>query len=259
MWKKKEDGNIAVNEAGNPIWIYSDGQEHAVDFAEERTKINELNEKLKDRTSRLKKYEDTGIGCDNIAEFVRKANANQELIDAGGDQQKIQKRIDEAVAMSQAQVATLKTSLEEKDKKILDLNQKISQNRIIEMFGKSEYVRTRIGDTQLAYQLFARYFEISEDGQIIGKDFNGNKLLNEKGEPSFEFAIMKLVESSPFKDKILSATTQGGAGSGGNRGTGSDTDLSTLTVTELMSLVQEKPELMESALAEISKRNQNKK
>lgn len=252
-WKTDENGNIIKGSNGNPVYVFSDGEEVSVDYAFERQKINELNEKNKKNQAAKQSLETLYklLGVENesaVESFVEKAKEN-EAIATDYKSQTGGKKITEVLDLEKAKSIKLETVIANLKKEIEDRDLMIAKNNITSKFAKSKFVTENIGDVILAEKLFAENFNI-EDGKIVGY-FNGEKILNDKGDPDFDFAIEKLVNESSFKDKILKAKGNGGSGSGGGNQYAGSADFSKMSEAEMMKFAKEHPEALPQILATI--------
>lgn len=73
----------------------------------------------------------------------------------------------------------------------------------------------------LAQAFFGKNFGISEDGQIVAKDANGNEIysrITPGQKAGFEEALESLIDAYPHKDSILKGSQASGSGSNTGQG-----------------------------------------
>jgi hypothetical protein len=261
-WKITEENGkktITLNDAGLPIYVYDDGEESAIDYALERNKINELNEK-NNRNKTVKETLDTlfvllGVSdSEGAKKFVAKAKEDAALAEDARSGNG--KKASEELSLANAKIEKLESTIKDKEVVIVGLNGQIDRHKITSTFASSSFVSEKLVNAIMAEKLFGERFKI-ENGQVIGYDEAGNKILNDKGDPDFNLAIEKIVNASPFKDSVIKSTTFPGGGSGGGKSYAGGGDLSKMTETELTELLGAHPEMKEAVNAEFKRRVAN--
>ena len=249
-WKKTEQNSIVTNEAGNPVWIYADGEEKAVDFAQVRQQINELNEKnrnlssVKESLERVTKLLGTG-DITEIEGIVSKAKEHSEG----------SKKPDDRVISLQEKINSMDATLKNKDNIISEMQRKIDNFAITRSFNDSKFIKDKVVNSTLAEKVFAEHFAVI-DGQITAKDSQGNKILNDKGDFDFDFAIQKLIESSSYKEAMIKSDAFAGAGSSANyKKSPGSVDFKNMNDSQLSQLAKEHPELKPAILNFINTKN----
>ena len=87
MWKKNEEnGNLIVDDNGNPIWIDETNQtEKSFDYVANRKQISELTEKAHNRKDSIDKINsvlsENGVSLEELSDFIKEAKANKEKVD----------------------------------------------------------------------------------------------------------------------------------------------------------------------------------
>jgi hypothetical protein len=257
-WKYNGEGDtraIALDPNGNPIWVFDDGEVFSVDYGAVRAQINEMNTRLKASDVREKKLTEMLKGAEitDLAAFIKKAQDDAVIAASGGDKEKIKAQIAEASAGLNAKISQLEKTSADKDTQIAEFQTLINKSKISQAFANSKFVNEKIGDSILAEKLFADSFKV-EDEKIIAFNSGGERMVNDKGDPDFDFAIQKLVDLSPFKDKIIKSGAPAGNGARGSWATKGNGDLSKLTETELIELLGDHPEMKNAVNAEFKRR-----
>lgn len=189
MWKKDENGNLALCEKGNPIWINGDKEESA-DYGGMISRLNAVTSESIGRKEQLRLKDEE---INNLKKAQASApNVNEDL----------------------------KKQLEEKDRELLSIKEKHNDSLLSNAFNTSAFIKDKVAvHPELIRSQFGRNFGI-EDGQIVAKDDSGNVIYSatDYGKPaSFDEAISRIIEQCPYKDTFLrsSGNVGGGAGNGG--------------------------------------------
>jgi hypothetical protein len=95
----------------------------------------------------------------------------------------------------------------------------LSASMIDGAFARSQFVRESLTmPPEIAQKAFADHFTI-DHGKVVAKDARGNPILTMEGDPaSFDDAMKRIVEGSPFRDQILKGLNHQGTGSSGGAG-----------------------------------------
>lgn len=226
-FKKNEDGSLAQNDSGLPIYVGPDGSEKPYDPDQKATQIAELTEKAAKRKDALDKAQSSLalLGeVEDIGAFVTQAKANAETVASLADKERdteaaVQKRINEQVKAALTPVATERDTLKaELSKTTEGLHRAVIGNAFL----NSQYAAEKLKNPALAERLFAGNFAV-KDGKPIGRDAEGNDLYGADGMASFDEALCKLVGASPFKDDLLKPPAGGADTRPGNGGGHVDT------------------------------------
>ncbi len=238
-WKKKESGELELDSAGNPIYVFDNGEEKSCDFpamSSALTKANweaaERKEKLRANEEILKKLE----GIEDLSAFLEKARKDAEAVAAFDDKQKSAE--ESTRARVEAAVGPLNQKIKELETSNADVLARYHRTLINAEFGTSKYVNSELVSPAMAKDLFGRHFSVNEQGAIVATDNDGNIVYNEKGPADFDSALRTLVASSPYKDYVLKGYSASGSGAkSGN--TGSHTDWSKLPPAERLAKARE--------------------
>lgn len=217
-WKMDGD-KLALDEAGNPIYIQTDGTERSVGG----DTISKLNGEARQHRERAEKAEQTLKAFEGItdAEAARKAldtvkklDAKQ-LIDAG----EVDKVRDEVAKGYQQQLTEAQKNAEALQDRVNNMTKQTA-------FATSKFIQERVAVPPEMFQAtFERNFKV-EDGKLVPYGPDGNKIYSKKrmGEVAdVDEAFEIMLETYPHKDSVLKAPNVGGSGnngSGGNRGGG---------------------------------------
>lgn len=218
----------AVIRNGKPVYTKEDGTEIEFDANQAFTKIGQLTgentdykKRFTEAESKVKAFE----GIDDPAKAIEalKTVANIEakkLVDAG-EIDKVKAEISKS----------FQTKLDEANAKSQTLEQQLYSEMVGGAFARSEYIKTKMAiPADMAQAYFGGRFVI-EEGRVVAKDANGNKLYSGKtpGElAGFDEAIEMLVNQYPGRDRILRGSGSSGGGAPGGGGSGSQT----MTLTE---------------------------
>ena len=221
-FKKDDAGQLVTDDKGMPIFIGPDGAEKPYDVDARTKQIAELTEKSAKRGKELDELKAKYAALadiEDMAAYIEEHKKNAEIVATMHDkdrqtEESTLKRIQEATKSAVAPVA------QERDKLKADLeeaNRSLNKAVIGDAFFRSKYAAEKLTNVALAQQLFAGHFYV-KDGRAVGKDADGNDMYGSEGSlATFDEALSRLVESSPFKDNILKSSP---GGSGGNNGGG---------------------------------------
>ena len=234
MWKKNEEnGNLIVDDNGNPIWIDETNQtEKSFDYVANRKQISELTEKAHNRKDSIDKINsvlsENGVSLEELSDFIKEAKANKEKVDNLG-----KGGTSDVFKPYQEKIEALTTTIEKLKTEQKSYIAKQEDDKINSLFLESKYLKEN-SDAVLCRDIFKKNFKY-EDGKLYGF-LNGEKILNDMGEASdFETCIKKIIDNYPAKDKLLVGTVNGGAGSKGSNTTVKD--YSNLSFAELCDLI----------------------
>ena len=214
-FKLNDDGTLAQAENGLPIYVGPDGSERPYDVDQKAKQIAELTEKSSKRGKELETLSSRYAALaeiEDISAFLDEHKKNAETVASLADKDRetesnVQKRISEALKAAVTPVAA------ERDKLKADLaaaTESLNKSVIGSAFASSKFVAEKLVNPALAQQLFAGNFQV-KDGRPVGRDQDGNDIFGADGVATFDEALHKLVEASPFRDNILKPAP-GGAG-----------------------------------------------
>ena len=233
--KLKLDANSnAVLQDGKPVYVKDDGTEVAFDVAGTTSTISRLNAEAKTNRERAEAAEGRLKGFDGIddAEAARKALGIVSNIDAkklidSGEVEKVKSEISKAF---QAQ-------LDAANGKSQTLEQQLYAEKVGGAFSRSKFIAEKLAiPADLVEARFGKAFAI-ENGRIVAKDNNGNKLYSSSnpGElASFDEALGMLVQQYPNRDQILKGS--GASGGGASQSPGGTGGAKSLTRSQFEAL-----------------------
>lgn len=220
MKLKLDDQGHAVLQDGKPVYVKDDGTDVAFDALGTTQTITRLNAEAKSHRERAETAEKSLKGFEGIADPAKALEALQlmanldakKLVDAG--------EIDKVKAeIGKAFQAQLDTAIGQAAK----LEQQLYAEMIGGSFARSQYAQEKLAiPPDLVQAYFGKAFSI-EEGKVVAKDANGNKLYSaaNPGElAGFDEALGILVNQYPGKDHILKGTGASGGGASGSGGGG---------------------------------------
>lgn len=223
-WKLDEAGNV-ISENGLPIFIHPDGKTFGFDGDGTVATIGRLKDENRIHRERgdssegkLKEYE----GIDPVK--AREAMGIVSNLDA--------KKLIDAGEVDKVRAETLKAA-EEKYKpyvdKVSQLEQQFHAEKIGGAFSRSKLISEKFAiPADMVQARFGSAFGL-EDGKVVAKDGNGNKLYSRSrpGElADFDEALEMLVDQYPYKDHILKGSGASGGGARGSNGAGGGKSIS---------------------------------
>lgn len=217
--KLDDKGNVVVQD-GKPVYVKDDGSEIAFDVVGTTATISRLNAEAKTHREgkeaaegKLKLFE--GIEDPAAAKKALETMANldaKKLVDAG-EIDKVKSEISKAF---QAQLDTANANA-------TALQQQLFTEMVGGAFARSKFITEKMAiPPDLVQARFGQNFSV-ENGKIVAKDANGNKLYSpaNPGElASADEALEQLVSAYPYKDQILKGSQASGGGAGGGAGGG---------------------------------------
>ena len=224
-WKKDADGNLVMDENGNPIYVNTQGSEMSVGgqtIASLNAEAKQHREAKETAETKLKQYE--GIDPEKArAALETVANISSEDKVTAEDIKRIK---DEARAEAKKESdAAYGEQISTRDARITELTGTVDKMTLDFEFERSTFIAEQtIVPREMMRSTFGSNFSI-EDGKPIARDNNGNQIYSDKnmGEPAtFDEAIEKIVTNHPNRDQIMKAAGEqrgsGSNGRGGNRG-----------------------------------------
>lgn len=220
MKLKLDDQGHAVLQDGKPVYVKDDGAEVAFDVLGTTQTISRLNAEAKSHRERAETAEKSLKGFEGIADPAKAMEALQlvanldakKLVDAG-EIDKVKTEIGKAF---QAQLDAANGNASK-------LEQQLYAEMIGGSFARSKFALDKLAiPPDLVQAYFGKAFGI-EEGKVIAKDANGNKLYsaaNPGDLAGFDEALEMLVNQYPGKEHILKGTGASGSGAQGGGGGG---------------------------------------
>ena len=220
MKLKLDDQGHAVLQDGKPVYVKDDGAEVAFDVLGTTQTISRLNAEAKSHRERAETAEKSLKGVEGITDPAKAMEALQlvanldakKLVDAG-EIDKVKTEIGKAF---QAQLDTANGNASK-------LEQQLYAEMIGGSFARSKFALDKLAiPPDLVQAYFGKAFGI-EEGKVIAKDANGNKLYsaaNPGDLAGFDEALEMLVNQYPGKEHILKGTGASGSGAQGSHGGG---------------------------------------
>lgn len=220
MKLKLDDQGHAVLQDGKPVYVKDDGAEVAFDVLGTTQTISRLNAEAKSHRERAETAEKSLKGFEGIADPAKAMEALQlvanldakKLVDAG-EIDKVKTEIGKAF---QAQLDTANGNASK-------LERQLYAEMIGGSFARSKFALDKLAiPPDLVQAYFGKAFGI-EEGKVVAKDANGNKLYsaaNPGDLAGFDEALEMLVNQYPGKEHILKGTGASGSGAQGGGGGG---------------------------------------
>ncbi len=222
-FKKNEAGQLVTDDKGMPIFVGPDGAEKPYDVDARTRQIAELTEKAAKRGKELDDLKAKFAAfaeIEDLAAYIEEHKKNAEIVATMQDkdrqtEENTLKRIQEATKSAVAPVALERDKLKaELEKATNSLNQAV----ISDSFHRSKWAAEKLSSVALAQQLFAGNFYV-KDGKAVGRNADGTDMYGSEGNvATFDEALSRLVESSPFKDNILKSSPGGSGGTANAQG-----------------------------------------
>ena len=220
MKLKLDEKGIAVIQEGKPVYVKDDGTDVAFDVTGTLATIARLNGEAKSNRERAETAELKLKGFDGIddADAAKKALSVMSNLDAkklidSGEVEKVKAEMQKAFAQ-QLETANSKNS---------SLEQQLYSEKVGGAFSRSNYITEKLAiPADLVEARFGKSFTI-EEGRIVAKDSNGNKLYSaaNPGElASFDEALSMIVNQYSNRDHILKGAGASGGGASSSASTG---------------------------------------
>ena len=234
MKLKLDDKGIAVIQDGKPVYVKDDGSEIAFDVVGTLSTISRLNGEAKGNRERAEAAELKLKGFDGIddVEAAKKAlnvvsNLDAKKLIDSGEVEKVKAEMQKA----------FQTQIEASITKADGLEKQLYAEKVGGAFSRSKFIADKLAiPADLVEARFGSSFTI-EEGKIVAKDSNGNKLYSASnpGElANFDEALGMLVNQYPNKDHILKSA--GATGGGANNSSANTGGKKTLTRAQFDSL-----------------------
>lgn len=222
-FKFDANGAIVLQEVNGqkmPVFVHPDGKETAFDGDGTLSTITRLNGEAKGHRERAETAEKSLKGFEGITDPAKAMEALQlvanldakKLVDAG-EIDKVKTEIGKAF---QAQLDTANGNASK-------LEQQLYAEMIGGSFARSKFALDKLAiPPDLVQAYFGKAFGI-EEGKVVAKDANGNKLYsaaNPGDLAGFDEALEMLVNQYPGKEHILKGTGASGSGAQGGGGGG---------------------------------------
>lgn len=150
------------------------------------------------------------------AKHERELAAQKEL-ESRGEFEAVKKQI---VEQHKQETKSLQDTIKTLQAQVASLQGSIVEKSIGENFANSQFIKNEVLLTpNKAKAIYGSYFEINEDGKVVGYDkpkgvANRSPLVNSDGEPlGFEDAINKIISADPEVDSLLRSKVKIGSGS----------------------------------------------
>lgn len=230
--KLDANGNVVVQD-GKPVYVKDDGTEVAFDVVGTTQRIAQLNGEARSHRERAEQAEAKIKAFEGIEDPAKAREALQtlanldakKLVDAG-EIEKVKSEISKAF-QAQLDAATGKTQT---------LEQQLYSEKVGGAFARSKLIAEKLAiPHDLVEARFGKQFAI-EDGRIVAKDQNGNKLYSPSnpGElAGFDEALEILVSQYPNRDQILKGSGASGSGAGRSAAGGGQNSMSRAQFEEL--------------------------
>ncbi|GAB2472101.1 hypothetical protein GCM10027082_24520 [Comamonas humi] len=217
--KLDDQGHVVVQD-GKPVYVKDDNSELAFDVVGTTQTIARLNAEAKSHRERAETAEKSLKGFEGISDPAEAIKALQlvanldakKLVDAG-EIEKVKAEIGKAY----------QGQLDEAKGQASKLEQQLYAEMIGGSFARSKFALDKLAiPPDLVQAYFGKAFAI-EEGKVVAKDANGNKLYSASnpGElAGFDEALEMLVNQYPGKDHILKGTGASGSGAQGSQGGG---------------------------------------
>ncbi len=237
--KFDDNGNVAVNEKGEPIYVHDDGSEVPFDGAKAFNKISELGkeaqkyrEEREKAMEKLKNYE----GLDHeeawkALETVKNLD-EKKLVDAGKVEE-IKKNVSKTY---EEKLKELSSTYESKINEMTSANQELENslwqtqvngelNRIFSNPESPHYKKTNL-DPFFAQKAFGNHIRVEKDettGQRVARVYDNNgEVIYSRQNPGnhadIDEGLLILMDKEPFRSSIVRLS--GGSGATGNDGHG---------------------------------------
>lgn len=212
-WKMSADGKTIEIKDGNPIWVDATGAEatmagDTIARLNGEAKANRIRAETAEATVQTFKDIDP-VAAKKALDIVKNIDAKK-LIDAG-EVEKVRTEIS----------GQFQTQLNEKDKALGSLQERIDNMTVGNIFNNSSFVRDRIAVPQDMFEAsFRQNFKV-KDGKLEAYDKSGNRIMSrtkvgDYADPDEALEIM--VDQHPQKAVILKANNNSGSGNNGNGG-----------------------------------------
>lgn len=220
MKLKLDEQGSAVLQDGKPVYVKDDGTEVAFDVLGTTQTISRLNAEAKSHRERAEAAEKSLKGFEGIADPAKAMEALQlvanldakRLVDAG-EIEKVKAEIGKA----------FQTQLDAANDTASKLEQQLYAEMIGGSFARSKFALEKLAiPPDLVQAYFGKAFAI-EDGKVVAKDSNDNKLYSASNPgdlAGFDEALEMLVNQYPGKDHILKGTGASGSGARDSQGGG---------------------------------------
>lgn len=209
--KLDADGKVVVQD-GRPVYTKEDGSDVAFDVVGTVATISRLNAEAKSRreeaeavTAKLKAFEGIEDPAAAIKALETVSSLDQKKLIDAGEVEKVKLEISKA----------FETKLTEATGKASALEQQLYAEKVGGAFARSKVIAEKMAiPHDMVEARFGKAFAI-EEGKIVAKDQNGNKLYSQSnpGElAGFDEALEMLVGAYPYKDQILKGSGASGGG-----------------------------------------------
>lgn len=256
-WKKGENGLLAVDEAGNPVWVSESGEEKGADYGQLIESLRKVNAESKTRKEKIRSMEEKYAafdGIDDLAAFRAEADKAMAQVKTLSEKDR---DVDNLIAARVEAVAEgYKKQLAEHEKKNSELENELNRLKVNVCVKDSKMLQRVCPDQRkLMEREMRRAGFVGEDGKVQFRDDDGEVFRNEKYEPCTAdeavLAIMKMLNIDSNK-ALLSLDTANGSGANGSNGSlpgvKNPWKKETWNVTEQCRLMRDNPAMAQSLM-----------
>lgn len=212
MKLKLDDAGHAVLDNGNPIYVYPDGKEAAIDVADLNSRVMARNGEAKAHReakealeTKLKAFEGIDDPAAALKALAITANLDAKRLMDAGEVEKVKAEITKGFT----------DKLTAAEKRALDLEGALYSEKIGGAFARSKFIQDKVAiPADMLQTYFGKQFKV-EEGKTTAYDANGNKIYSraKPGElADFDESLEILVDGYAHKDHILKGNSNGGAG-----------------------------------------------
>jgi hypothetical protein len=218
--KLDANGNVVVQD-GKPVYVKDDSTEVAFDVVGTTNTIANLNREAKTHREakeaaegKLRAFEGIADPAAALAALDTLSKLDQKKLIDAGEVDKVRSEVSKAYDVKLTAAET----------KAQQFEQQLYAEKVGGAFSRSKLIAEKLAiPPDMVEARFGKSFTI-EDGKIVAKDANGNKLYSpaNPGElANFDEALDLLVGAYPYKDQILKGSGASGGGAGqSNQGAG---------------------------------------
>lgn len=236
-WKQDDDGHLAVDTNGNPIWATETGEDKPVDYTGLTKRLSEANAESKARKEKLRALEERFAPLaeiEDLSAYMEEASRAIEMMKAAPDRDKdieeqVKSRLEAMSAPLKEQIAARDRKLADKDKALADVTAKYHSVTVKTDVLNSKLLNERIKPEDKPFLLreLVRAGTVNEEGKVVYRADDGEVIYGEDGGPATAneaiLAILKNLGIDPAT-KLMSqdpdTTGSGGIQSRGRSGAG---------------------------------------
>ena len=159
-----------------------------------------------------------GLDLDEVRKLVAdRKTAEEKALEAKGDYDRLKQRMAEEHGK---EVTALKSQIDALQGELGKTKGTINDLTVGTQFSQSQFINGELTLTPAkARMIYGDYFEVKEDGKIVGYDkprgsASRTELVDQYGNAvAFDVALRKIVEADPEKDHLMKSKVKAGAGS----------------------------------------------